>query len=279
MSFYRYVLKCCSREEPLSWCKIQCSWVKNFEKFAEHNCGKESSWCNQLHYYLKAQYPNKIPISEGEAQELLNPFDAIITLDMMDEGLILLHMKYGFPFNMLPYMVSNSNLDVPMPAIDPKFKQKIMTHTMQPDVLIYRLAKERLIKQISDLPKDIFDSLLSKLKELNKKVTQICKYRRNNCLTTDPGVVSSSSCYYECIDAVVTGSTTYPSVDACSTCVYGAFKRGCEKCSCYDKLKSSNDPLAAEMQPGTAYCESIKTLECETSPPGHPLLAKVQCID
>ncbi len=198
---------------------------------------------------------------------------------MMDEGLVLLHLKYGFPFNMLPYMVSNSNLDVPMPVIDPKFKEKVMTHTMQPDVLIYKLAKEKLIKQISEFPKATFVSLLSKLKELNKKVTRICKYRRNNCLTADPGIVSASSCYYECIDTVVAGSNTYPTVDACSICPSGAFKRGCEKCSCYNKLKESNDPLAAEMEPGTAYCESIKTIECETSPPGQSLLAKVQCIN
>jgi hypothetical protein len=229
VSFYRYVAKCCEQNPPLEWCALQCSWAKTPERFLQHNCVDLQN-CNQLYYYLRAQYPDDdLVLSRADAEKLLNDFDLIVVLEMLDESLVLLHMEYGIPFDMLPHINANANTGGKTPRISDKARTNALNR-MQPDVILYDVAAERLRSKIANLKnKDVFEEKLAKLRAIQAQVKQQCADRWGQCLTKDAGVVSEGSCYYECVEQV-TKDLPVQRLPFCSECQ--KYRKGCMTCTC-----------------------------------------------
>jgi len=238
LSFYRYVIKCCEiKPLPLEWCREQCSWSKTPKMFLTHNCDQIHSNCNQLFYYTKAQYPNNI-INKEESEKILDEFDLVLTIESLNEGLILLHLEYGIPFNILPTINANSNANIPIPVIPNQLKNSILQSSMQPDVMLYDTAVERLKNKILNYPnQELFKSKLNQLKIIQEEISKVCVNYFGDCITNDLGIVSEASCYYQCIDSIINSKPIeqlpYCKEDTCGT--NGKFKKGCSICTCDSK--------------------------------------------
>jgi len=230
VSFYRFVAKCCEASPPLEWCALQCSWAKTPDRFMQHNC-LTSQNCNQLYYYIKAQYPDDaLVLSRADADALLADFDFIVVLEMLEESLVLLHLQYGIPFALLPHINANANSGK-TPRISEKTRSASLAR-MQPDVALYDAAADRLRQNIAALPdRKLFEDKLAKLRALQLQVSQACADRWGNCLSADPGVVSDGSCYFECVQAVA-NDLPVPAVPYCAQCPSKKFKKGAMTCTC-----------------------------------------------
>jgi hypothetical protein len=246
VSFYRFVSKCCEQDPPLPWCALQCGWAKTPEKFMAHNC-IELSNCNQLYYYLRAQYPDAgLVLAQADADKMLDDFDLVLTLENLDEGLVLLHLEYGVPFELLPHINANANTRKP-PKISDKARQASLGR-MQPDVMLYDAAASRLRQRIARVSSPaLFEDKLALLRAVQQRVKESCQDRFGECLTSDPGVVSEGSCYFECVEAV-TRDAPAPPVPYCKECA--KFAKGCFTCEC-----KPDGGAACEARPGN--CQSL----------------------
>ena len=155
-------------------------------------------------------------------------FDFIVILEMLEESLVLLHLRYGIPFKLLPHINANANKGK-LPRISDKIRTASLAR-MQPDVVLYHAAADRLRQEISALPdRKLFEDKLAKLRAVQAQVSQLCTDRWGKCLTSDPGLVSEGSCYYECVQAV-SNDQPVPPVPFCAECK--RYRKGCMMCTC-----------------------------------------------
>jgi len=68
----------------------------------------------------------------------------MLILDRLDEGLALLHVVHGFPFEVLPYITSNQNRAVSLPNITEAFKDRVAKELLKLDYQVYKDANDKV---------------------------------------------------------------------------------------------------------------------------------------
>lgn len=167
---------------------------KTFPSFVRHIC-KTMVTCSEQHHYMVGK-PAKI-LTPEEADMHVGQFDLVFLTEKFNHGLVILHLKFGFPFMVLPYMLANHNTKVPYPNVPVYLKKSLLKNELQPDHMLYEAAAKRLELHIQSIGEDIFYSTLETLNEINKIVSVDCKGKddRSDCLETDPHIMHGVACY------------------------------------------------------------------------------------
>ena len=255
VSEYRYVKKCCHKPDyRSSWCARDCPHLATFEEFVEHFCSFAS--CSTQIHFVAGDF-------QGRGQDrVLSRYDFVFLLERFEEGLALLATVFGFPFEVLPFVVSNPNTAVAAPVISAATEARVRK-MLGGDYALYREANRRFDATIASLSPDKrreFDETLARLRRVNAQVAKDCVDRRtSDCVVKTATIQHSSACYTECVDAV-TANKPLPRVPWCDgKC--RVFTVGCQKCEC--QAGGDDDPDVA----GTAKCAELLEANCGESPP------------
>jgi len=172
ISKYRFAQVCCEMK-TWTWCDAICSKTSTGERlklthtrYAKVACKNDR--CNEQRFYM----------GTGATLDILNSYEVVLLLERIDEGLALLTVKLGFPFQALPYLRENQNSLVKMPNFPDELKQTIMNDYISADVMLYKVANSRFDATIASLSKeemDLFNRTYIRLKEVNKLADERCK--------------------------------------------------------------------------------------------------------
>ncbi len=168
---------------------------KSFPSFARHVCRTRES-CSEQYHYMTGK-PIRKDVTPEEAEMHVNKYDIIFLTERFNQGLVVLHLKFGFPFMVLPYMLANHNTKTPYPNIPAYLKKSLLKNELQPDHMIYEAASKKMDEHIKSIGEDVFYSTLDLINGINKIVSVECKDKmdRNDCLETDPHILHGVSCY------------------------------------------------------------------------------------
>ncbi len=138
-----------------------------------------------------------------DANLLMNVYNLAFLTERFDESLAVLYIRFGFPWKVIPYTVSNQNLETSFPDISNSTRDLIY-EKLAYEKELYDTASKLLDNHIAAIGNEIFLPILTLLKETNKRVFDECKLKERvgDCIFYDPYRQIGDSCLHECIEEV-----------------------------------------------------------------------------
>lgn len=189
ISKFRFAELCCESRH-WAWCEGYCpaSGTKlTHTRYSEIAC---RNGCNEQKKYMGG----------GSLQQVIDSYSLVLVLERLDEGLALLLVKLGVPFRMLPYMQENTNQYVKVPNFPGEYRKEIEEKFIHVDIALYKLAVARLdweIQSLNGTRREVFNRALSKLRIVNKKISEVCTME---CHNYDALSQEKKNCNNDCLE-------------------------------------------------------------------------------
>ena len=169
VSKFRFTKLCCETEH-WEWCELTCAKAGTplqVVPFANFLCptDRRSDACNSQTLYMGV----------GMIDEIIAPYDLVLLLERLNEGLALLHVLFGFPLSVLVTLPTNTNT-APMAPIPPALEQNIRKR-LAVDYRMYHAAQRKFnatVRALDAEQRSLFEQTTRFISAANTAVVRAC---------------------------------------------------------------------------------------------------------